>query len=288
MSRTVYLNGEYLPAEEALIPVEERAFNFADSLYEVSRVYGGTPFTLEEHYQRMKRGADILKLEMNFGVDDLREIILKLMEMNDTPEASAYYQYSRGSAPRDHPFPEVTNPNLVVFVKPFEALSLEERYQGRAAITHQDLRHELCDIKTTALIPNVLAKQAAIEAGAYEALLIRGRFISEGSATTAYIVKDGVIRTYPLGNILPGITRSVILDLAADYEDITLREVPFTPDELMEADEAFITGSTLEIMPIVEVDGGQIGSGVAGPVTRKLIDYYIKRVKRDCGQYWAE
>lgn len=286
MALTAYFNGKYLPREEALVPMEERAVNFADSLYEVCRVYGGNPFTLDRHIERLKRGARIIELDLPLEYADFDSIVRRLVEVNDTPEGYTYLQVSRGNAPRGHAFPEEQHPNIYVLVKPFEAKTLEERYAGVTVSLEPDLRHSYCDVKTTSLLPNVLALEAARQKGHFEALLVRGRYVTEGSNTSAWIVSAGVIRTHPLGNILPGITRSVLLDIAEEH-NLALREEPFTPEELLGADEAFITGSTLEIVPVVGVEGYKLGESKAGPVTRQLIQHYLERVERDCGQYWA-
>jgi len=286
MGLTVYFNGDYVPREQALVPMEERAVNFGDSLYEVCRVYGGNPFTLDRHVARMERGARIIDLPMPLDLEDYDAIIRRLAELNDATEGYAYFQVSRGSAVRAHAFPEDPKPNVYILVKPFQAKTLEERYAGITVGLEPDLRHSYCDVKTTNLLPNVLALEAARKRGHFEALLVRGRYVTEGSNTSAWIVKDGVIRTHPLGNILPAITRSVVLDIAREH-GLPLEEVPFTPEELLSADEAFITGSTLEIVPVISVDGNTIGSGLVGPVTKQVIKHYIERVERDCGQYWA-
>jgi D-alanine transaminase len=283
---TAYFNGEYVPREEALVPMEERAVNFADSLYEVCRVYGGNPFTLDRHIARLERGARIVELNLPLGYEDFDSIVRRLVELNEAAEGYTYIQVSRGNAPRGHAFPKQQHPNIYILVKPFEAKTLPERYAGVTVSLEPDLRHSYCDVKTTGLLPNVLALEAARKKGHFEALLVRGRYVTEGSNTSAWIVTGGVIRTHPLGNILPGITRSVLLDIAEE-QSLALREEPFTPEELLAADEAFITGSTLEIVPVVAVEGHQLGQGKAGPVTRQLIQHYIERVERDCGQYWA-
>lgn len=283
----VYFNGEYVPQDEALIPVEERGYNFGDSLYEVCRVYGGRPFTLDRHIARMMHGAQIINLNVPLGPAEFEEIVIRLARENGNLEGYTYIQVSRGNAPRAHAIPPEYEPNVVVIVKPFQAMTLQQRYAGVTAITHPDLRHGYCHVKSTNLLANVLPLQAARDSGHFEALLVRGNHITEGTNTSAWMIKDGVIHTYPMVNILPGITRSVIIDISRE-NDLCLREEPFTPDQLYRADEAFITGSTLEIMPVVEVDGRPIGSGKAGPVTRQLIDHYIEFVERECGQYWAE
>ncbi len=282
--QTVYLNGKYLPLEDAFIHVEDRGFNFADSLYEVTRIYNGVPFTLDRHLARMERGAGLIRLDYGVAREEFATIIEELVSRNQTPEAMAYIQVSRGRAPRDHPFPVSAEPTVLVMVKPHEPVPREERLRGKTAITTADLRYQFCDIKSTALLPNVLACQQAREQGAYEAIMIRDGMVTEGSNTSVYIVSEGVIRTYPLVNILPGITRSVIAELCRE-NGIHFSEEVYTPEVLRAAEEVFITGSVAEIIPIVALDGQPVADGAAGEVTRRLIDLYADRVRSECGAY---
>lgn len=282
----VYLNGEYLPLDDAYIHVEDRGFNFADSLYEVTRVYNGKPFTLDRHTARMEKGAEILRLDYGVTDGEFAAIIAELVERNGSPEAMAYMQVSRGRAPRDHPFPASPEPTVFVMVKPHEPIPWRERFAGQKVITVPDLRYRLCGIKTTALLPNVLACQEARDRGAWEAILIRDGLVTEGSNTNVYAVHDGEVRTFPLVNILPGITRSLIRELC-EAEDIAFTEMGFTPRELMGADEVFLTGSVAEIVPVIQVDDHIVGSG-AGPITQRLIRAYRRRVIAECGAYTPE
>lgn len=284
MSYQVYLNGDYIPHNQAMIHAEDRGFNFADGLYEVFRIYGGVPFTLDRHVRRMEEGARMIRLDYGCSAEDFEEIVRELVMRNRMPEAFAYIQVTRGRAPRNHLFPEKPKPTVFVMVKPVTAMSEEERLAGASCITQPDRRYSYCSVKTVGLLPNVLARQEAHEAGALEAILVRDGLVTEGSNTNVFMVKDGQVRTFPVVNILPGITRSVILDLCQEG-GIPLSEEAFPVKDLMEADEVFITGSVMEIMPILQVDGRPIGDGRAGPVTRKLIDLYVRRVERDCGQY---
>lgn len=279
----VYLNGDYLPLDDAYVHVEDRGFNFADSLYEVTRVYNGKPFTLDRHIARMDKGAEILRLDYGLTCGDFAAIIDELVSRNETPEAMAYIQVSRGRAPRDHPFPASPEPTVFVMVKPHEPIPWQERFAGQKVITVTDLRYRLCGIKTTALLPNVLACQEARERGAWEAVLIRDGMVTEGSNTNVYAVSGGKIRTFPLVNILPGITRSLVRELC-EAEDIPFAEIGFTPGELTEADEVFLTGSVAEIVPVVQVDDHIVGPG-AGPITERLIRAYRRRVIDECGAY---
>ncbi len=284
MDLTVYLSGEYLSLEDAYVHVEDRGFNFADSLYEVARIYNGVPFTLDRHIARMEQGARTIHLDYGYSPDDFAGIVDNLLAENDLSEAFVYIQVSRGRAPRAHPFPEESHPTVFVMVKPHEPMSWEERLAGKTAILHPDQRYEFCDAKTTALLPNVLACQKARQEGAFEAILMRGRWVTEGSNTNAYLVRDGAVFTYPLVNILPGITRSVLKEICSEA-NIPFVQKPFTSQQLKEADESFVTGSVSEIIPIVQVDSEKIADGETGPLTRQLIQLYAERVEEECGLY---
>jgi len=280
-----YLNGEYVPKARAVVPVEERGYNFADGLYEVCRVYGGKPLTLERHIQRLINSARAIRLELGLTLQDFREIIDRLVEVNGSEEGYAWIQVTRGIAPRGHTLQGKLRPTVAMTVKRQEAVPLQKRYRGIKGITVPDLRHGYCDIKTISLLPNVMARLAADDAGVQEAIFVGGRFVKEGAASNVYIVEDGAIRTHPLGNILPGITRSIVLELA-DELGVPVVERPFTVQELYEAEEFFLSASIREILPIVEVDGRSIAGGSMGPITQQIIDGYIRYVEKACGQYW--
>ena len=287
MSKTVFLNGKYVPDEKALVHVEDRGLNFADGLYEVMRIYRGKPFTLDRHIRRLEKGARAIELEYGYTVDDFAEIIDNLVSRDGKEEASVYLQVTRGRASREHTFPEHSQATVFLFLKDMVPLTLEERMQGERAITHPDLRFGYCSIKTVALLPNMLMRQAAKSVGALEAILVRDGLVTEGSATNVYIVDNGVVKTFPLTNILPGITRSVVAEVCGEA-GIPFIEQPFTVPDMYSADELFITGSTREVMPIVDVDGRRIGSGRGGPVTEKIISGYIKVVEKECGGYFPD
>ncbi len=284
MAGTVFLNGDYIPHEKALIHVEDRGFTFADALYEVFRIYGGKPFTLDRHIQRMERGAEILRFDYGYSASDFGHIVAELVERNQLWECFAYVQVSRGVAPRDHLFPAHVTPTVLVMLKPVTPPTREERLQGKTCITYPDRRYGYCSIKTVALVPNILARQAAADAGALEAILIREGRVTEGSNTNVYMVKGGAVRTSPVDNILPGITRSVVQDLCLE-QDIPFVEEAFTIEDLYHADEVFLSGSVMEIQPITHVDDRPIGQAETGPVAQRLISLYRRRVERDCGHY---
>lgn len=270
-----YLNGAYVPRSEAKIPVEDRGFIFGDGVYEVWRVINGRLFESERHLARLAFGLNELKIAAPDVIEPakLAEIAERLLaESNLTEgEATLYLEITRGVAPRTHQFPPAsTKPTVYITVNRLttpDAL----RATGAACVTVPDIRWLRCDIKTVQLLPNVMAKQAAAEKDVFEAIMIRDGIVTEGSHTNVMAVIDGVIRTHPTNNlILPGVTRAVVLDLAASA-GIPVVEEAFSHEELESADELFVTGTTSDVMPIVRVDDKLIGSGKPGPVTVRLV-----------------
>lgn len=278
MSLTVYVNGRYVPYEEAVISVEDRSFLLADGIYEVARVYGGRPFQMEAHLKRLARSAR----ELSMPEPDLAEIdrvSRELISLNNLSEATVYIQVSRGAYnPRTHAFPAgEIKPTVVVIARAFKPSAAGQR-DGVKAITTPDQRWARCDIKSVSLLPNALAKQKANEAGAYEAIFVRDGYAIEGSSSNFMAVLDGEIRTYPKCNyILGGITRDVVLDLARQL-GYTVREEGIPLDALSRCSEVWVTSTTSELMPIVEIDGMVVGEGRPGPVARRLLEAFMKLV----------
>lgn len=268
----VYLNGETLPHGEARVPVDDRGFLFADGIYEVARVYDGRIFMLDDHLRRLAAGLDAIEITFD-GVHDLAGVAERLLDENGLREGDAtiYIQVTRGAAPRKHAFPPAgTPPTVYVAARPFAQHPPAYFEEGVAAITAPDTRWTRCDIKSVSLLPNVLANQRAQAAGAFEALFVRDGIVVEGAHSNLFAVTDGTLVTYPASNyILPGITRRLVLDLAAAL-DVTAREGSILAERLYDVDEAFLSGTTTEIMPVVTVDGRRIGDGRPGPVTRRL------------------
>ena len=270
----VYLDGDYLERSDAMIPVDDRGFLFADAIYEALRAPGGRIFEAARHMARMRHGLETLR----FGAPDLTDELLtaasRLMELNSLGEGDVlvYMHVSRGVAPRKHAFPAAdTAPTVFVAASPFVP-KVELCAAGAAAISHPDLRWERCDLKTTNLLPNVLANQAAQEAGAYEAILVRDGLVTEGTHCNVFGVVGGELRTHPLSNrILRGITRDVVIELAHD-RGWTVREEAMREDELRAADELFLTGTTTDVMPIVRLNGAAVGDGRPGPFASALRD----------------
>lgn len=272
MSLTVFLNGEFVPYENARVSVEDRGFLFGDGVYEVYRNYGGKPFRYREHMDRLARSLRELQIEP--PAVDWDWVHRELLARNGLGQADSqvYIQVTRGAAaPRTHYFPPAGTPPTVLAIARATRLPAATLWsEGAAAVTVPDERWGRCDIKSVNLLPNILAKQKATAAGAYEALLVRDSIVIEGSSTNVFAVLDGAVVTYPKGHrILGGITRDAVVELARQ-EGFRVVEGPILVSDLNRATELFITSTTSEVMPIVRVDGRPIGDGRPGPVTGAL------------------
>lgn len=276
----VYLNGHFMPIEQAHISPLDRAFNFGDSVYEVIRAYGGRPFRLEDHFGRL---ADSLaKMRMGAYLTPLKDVPLRLLEQNALASADAliYLQVSRGAAPRRHAFPSPdTKATIFGTAFPFTPESAWA-HPGMRLITVADDRWARCDIKVTALVPNVLAHQRAREAGAHEALFVRDGVALEGTLSSFFAVFDGEVRTAPLTNyILPGITRAVVIECCREA-GIPCRETPVFAHEMASAAELFITSTTHDVSPVSILDGRELPA--ERPVTAQLQGLFREVVSREC------
>ena len=282
MTTTVYLNGEYLPKSEAHISVDDRGFLLGDGVYEVTPFYQGVPFALDRHLERMRHGLEWLRIV--FDVSSLDAVNRELVRRNGLEEADralVYLQVTRGAAPRTHYFPVgPVSPTVYAYAASWQRPVEETWLRGFRAITVPDRRWARVDIKTIGLLPNVLAYQAARDAGADDAILVRDGVAMEGAHQNFWAVFNGKAVTHPKTNlILPGITRDIVVELAAD-EGIAVEERAIAVEELTEADELFFTGTTGEVRPCVEVDGHIVGDGAVGSVTRRLSDAFLRRVER--------
>lgn len=268
----VYLDGDYVPHEDARVSVDDRGFLFADGVYEVIRVYAGRAYELEEHLDRLERGLAMLRIQHR-DTGAIEHAIPRLMEQNQvTGPGLIYIQVTRGSAPRTHAFPPAgTRPTVYVAARPYSPYAASLWEDGVDAITLPDTRWARCDLKSISLLPNVLANEAAHAADTFEAILVRDGVITEGSHSNVWGVRDGRLLTYPVSNyILAGITRATVFRLAAELGLEATEEVIHL-DELHDLDELFLSGTTTEIMPVVRVDGRKVLDGEPGPITRKLI-----------------
>ncbi len=270
----VYLNGRYLPEREACIPVTDRGFIFGDGVYEVIPVYGGRLFRLGHHLQRLERSLEGIRLENPHDEAAWRALLERLVAENGGGDLSLYLQVTRGHAPRDHAFPRDARPTVFASAAPLRGPSGEALKKGIAAITVEDIRWRYCHIKAIALLPNILLRQQALDAGADEAILIRDGEVTEGAASNLFIVRHGVIETPPKSHhLLPGITRDLVLELAR-ANAIEAREATITPEALKEAGEIWVTSSTKEIVPVTRLDGEPVGDGRPGPMWRRIHALY--------------
>jgi len=267
----VYFNGKFVSKDKVSISPDDRGFLFADGVYEVIRAYNGKLFKSNEHFERLAFSLQELRI---FGIDldKLKSVAEELMGKNHLVDGDAvlYIQITRGAATRQHAFPdEETSPTVYASVFPFQPP--EDKWKtGIKIILVPDIRWARCDIKSVALLPNVLACQQAKEAGADEAVFVRDGVITEGSHTSLCAVFDGQLVTHPETNhILPGITRSVVLDLCRKL-NIPVLDSPILEKELNKADELMTLGTTTEVMPVVQVDDWMVANGKPGPITRKL------------------
>lgn len=277
MSRTVYVNGAFVAEENAVISVFDRGFLFADSVYEVSSVLEGKLIDNEAHIKRLHRSLDELNMTVPATDDEILEVQKELIKRNGLNEGLVYLQVSRGSADRDFAFPSDAKPSLVMFTQQKTIIDSTHAKNGINVISVADIRWKRRDIKTVGLLPQVLAKQAAVDAGAADAWMIEEGYVTEGSSNNAFIVDtDGKLITRHLGNeILPGITRASVLELV-NKENIRFEERPFTLDEAKHASEAFITSASTFVWPVVKIDDTPVGDGKPGQLAPRLREFYIR------------
>ena len=270
MPNIACLNGQFLPLEEATVSIEDRGFQFGDGVYEVIRVYGGRPFRLESHLSRLAQSAQAIFLPLPVETQKLESLIAEGLKKCSYSECKVYIQVTRGVAPRDHLFPGEPLPTFVMTFREMGEFPADCVQKGVSAITRPDLRWGRCSIKSLNLLPNVLAKQEASQAGAFEAILIKDGAVTEGTASNVVLVKNGNLVTPVLNDhLLAGVTRQAIIELAKKdglvVEERTVKEM-----ELDEADEIFLIGTTIEVVPISKLNGKAVGDGVPGRVTQRL------------------
>lgn len=278
MPEVVYLDGRFLAPDQAMVSVNDRGFLFGDAVYEVIRSYRGRLFALDRHLDRLARSLRETEIT---GVDipQVRAVIEEAYARSGFPEAVVYLQITRGVAPRRHAYPEGLRPTILVHVRdagPLFDLTIRE---GVRCITARDLRWRRCDIKSTNLLPNVLAQTRAKRQGAYEAILVDDEgYVTEATSASVFCVEAGVVVTRPLGpEILASVTREVVIELAKGQQ-IPVSEEPISLRRLRAADEVFLAGTGDEVCPVLELDGEQIGDGRPGPITRQLQASYLALV----------
>lgn len=268
---TAYLNGSFLPLQEARVSVLDRGFLFADGVYEVVPVYGGRPFRLREHLQRLERSLAAIRLDNPLDETAWQDAIHRLLALEEAGNRMLYIQVTRGAGQsRSHGLPEQPRPTVLAFCQALPGIPETIRENGVAGITLPDTRWMHCDVKSIALLGNVLLSQQALDKGCNEALLLRDGHLTEGASSNAFIVKNAVLATPPNGSeLLPGITRDLVLELAA-AAGIQYEERPIGDVELTTADEILISSSTRELYPVTNLDGEPVGNGTPGPVWDKL------------------
>ena len=281
MEELAYIEGQFVPLSEAKVSVTDRGFVFADGVYEVIAVYNGRAFKLEEHLARLATSANAIHLLLPVDDIELTKVIETGLDQSGFQEAQVYLQATRGAAPRSHAFPSEVQSNLVVTFRPLHRIPDEIRQKGVSVITTEEIRWSRCDIKSIALLPNVLAKQKAVECGAFEAVWVtKEGVVYEGAASNIFVVRDGEVRTPPQGEkILSGITREVVLQCAQNL-DLPVSETTLQIEELLQGEEVFLTSTTMEVMSVVDVDGKTIGNGTVGPITKQLNDALRQEVGR--------
>lgn len=263
---------------DAMMDIEDRAYQFGDGIYEVIGIYGSEPFMLDEHLERLVRSASEIQLTLPFTIPAFKQQLLDLVEKNGIHDGIIYLQVSRGIASREHYFPASdVVPVTVAYTREEEPLT-ETENNGATAVLTEDIRWLRCDIKTLNLLPNVMAKQKAVENGAIEAILHREDTVTEASASNVFMVKDGEVYTHPDNNyILNGITRRKILELCSQME-ITVNEETYSVDDLLQADEVFISATKLDIVPILKIDGHVIGNGKPGKYTKRILNAFRESI----------
>ncbi|SCM69016.1 D-amino-acid transaminase [Donghicola eburneus] len=280
MTRTVYVNGEYLPETEATVSIFDRGFLMADGVYEVTTVLDGKLIDFDGHAKRLSRSLNELEMKEPCTQDELLEIHRKLVEANNVTEGLVYLQVTRGAADRDFAYPKDAEPTLVLFTQEKVLAQSPVAKTGISVISIPDIRWGRRDIKTVQLLYPSMGKMAAKAAGADDAWMVEDGSVTEGTSNNAYIVKDGVIITRNLSNdILHGITRAAVLRFAQEAQ-MQVEERPFTIEEAKAADEAFVTSATTFVMPVVKIDDAAIGTGEVGPIASRLREIYIEESRK--------
>lgn len=278
MPRIAYVNGAYVPHSRASVQLEDRGFQFADGVYEIINTYRGRLIDEVPHLERLRRSLAELAIARPMAQASMRVVMREMVRRNRLTTGLLYIQVTRGVAPRNHKFPEVSRPSLVMTARPIPDFSQEMRDDGVKVLTIADIRWGRCDIKSTALLPNILGKQQAAEAGSYEAWMVdEGGHITEGTSSNAWIITaENILVTQPTGpKVLAGITRQSILKLA-DELGYAVEERPFTVEEAYKAKEAFLSNSSHFVTPVTQVDDAVIANGNPGSLTMALHERYIR------------
>jgi D-alanine transaminase len=279
VQNVAFVNGAFMPLAEANVSIEDRGFQFGDGVYEVIRTYKGRPFSLEAHLARLDRSAMALDLTQPYSRTDWTRHILEGIERAAYPESKIYLQITRGVAPRDHAYTDDATPTVVMTVREFHPLDRSVQAMGVDAMTTEDIRWGRCDIKSINLLANVLARQKVKQARVFEAILVHAGLVTEGAISNVMVVQGRTVVTAPEGmRILSGVTRGIVLDLAR-HTGFSVQERFVSQAELYEADEVFLTGTTVEVLAVVRIDGKVIGGGRPGQITQQLAASFTSLVR---------
>ncbi len=271
---TVYLNGEWLPPGEARVSVLDRGFMLGDGVYELIPVYLRKPFRLDEHLARLQRSLDGIRLANPLSGAQWRDVLEQVVARHEADDQSVYLQVTRGAAPRDHAFPAGATPTVLVMSSPLIRPDPAQFEHGVCAVSAEDIRWRRCDLKTLNLLPNVLAKQKAVDAGCVECIMFRDGVLTEGAASNIFVVRGGLILA-PVKDhrVLPGVTYDVVLELA-EANGLAFEVRDIGEAEVRSADELWLTSSSREVQAIVDLDGRPVGNGKPGPLYRRLYALY--------------
>jgi D-alanine transaminase len=273
-SQTVYLNGKWMPLEEAHVPVLDRGFIFGDAIYEVVPIYAGKPFRWHHHLQRLSRSLSKIGISNPYSIEEWTALVAKLQSLHPWRDQFIYIQVTRGVAKRDHAFPDGATPTVFAMANEFIPVPIEKREHGVSAMTMLDERWLKCDIKSTSLLGNVLAKQAAVEAGAYECVMFRNGFLTEGSAANIWVSRAGKLLCPHRDNLILEGIRVALIEELCDLAGLTLEIRNITHEEVLDADELLMSSATKEVLAITSLDGRPVGAGVPGPVYHSLYGAY--------------
>jgi len=283
MGKTVFLNGNYMDEGEAKVSIFDRGFVFGDGVYEVVPVVAKTVLDKEPFLERFERSLKELELAWPMSKEEFLSMINELIKRNDIEEGGIYMQVTRGVAPRDFGYPKDITPTVMAFGFKKEIINSPYAKSGVKVVSVDDIRWKRRDIKSIALLGQCMAKEQASKKGAFEGWMVEDGFVTEGTSSSAYIVKDGKIITRPLSNsILSGIRRKILIELAKKY-NAELEQRAFSVKEALEADEAFLSSATTFVLPIIEIDGKQIGDGKPGKIAKKMREMYIDSALRVAG-----
>jgi D-alanine transaminase len=280
MPELAYVNGTFLPIDKAMVPIEDRGYQFGDAVYEVIASYNGRPVFMDEHMTRLDRSLKELSFP-EISIDQVRSAVTELFDRAKIERAEIYMQISRGVAPRTHSFPENAETQFIMTVRKVPEIPENIRQEGAKAITVKDLRWGRCDIKTVQLLYNVLAKQKALDSGVFDAIFVsEDNLVREATSSNLFIAADGKLITHPLTpDILPGITRAKVIEICGE-QNLQVNEQFYNKEKLLKSDEVFLTGTITEVLSIVEINGSKIGNGKVGPIAKQLFDALRVRSKQ--------